>query len=30
MDKVIALIQKTPMTQKIALLAFLVVGMGAG
>ncbi len=30
MDKVIALIQKTPMTQKIALLGFLIVGMGAG
>ena len=30
MDKVIALIQKTPMAQKIALLGFLIVGMGAG
>lgn len=30
MDKVIAAIQKTPMTQKIALLGFLIVGMGAG
>jgi len=30
MDKFIALIQKTPMGQKIALLGFLVVGMGAG
>lgn len=30
MDKVIAMIQKTPMTQKVALLGFLIVAMGAG
>ena len=30
MDKVIALIQKTPMTHKLALLGFLIAAMGAG
>ena len=30
MDKVIALIQKTPITHKVALVAFLIVAMGAG
>ena len=30
MDKLIALIQKTPMAQKVAMLGFLIVAMGAG
>ncbi len=30
MDKFVALVQKTPVSHKIALLAFIVVAMGAG
>jgi type IV pilus assembly protein PilO len=30
MDKLIATIQKTPMSQKIALVIFIIAGMGAG